>query len=54
MGFRLDADNEIHGAEWPNKLQAGERVDKNGNAGTPAGVISFDYGKAEVSFECDA
>ncbi len=48
IGFRLDSDIEIHGSDWPNKLAAGERVDKMGHAGTPSGVISFDYGKAEV------
>ena len=48
IGFRLDGDNEIYGAEWPNKLMPGERVDKFGVAGTPSGVVSFDYGKAEI------
>ncbi len=48
IGFRIDSDVEIHGADWPNGVNAGERVDKLGQAGTQSGVISFDYGKAEV------
>ena len=44
IGMRIDSDSKLLAdAQWPNRLQAGERVDGNGSAVTPSGVVAFEY-----------
>eukprot|EP00802_Teleaulax_amphioxeia_P005903 Tamp_05907.p1 GENE.Tamp_05907~~Tamp_05907.p1 ORF type:complete len:772 (-),score=126.19 Tamp_05907:439-2754(-) len=54
IGYRIDADSKLLSGEWPHRLQAGERVDKNGSAVTPSGVVAFEYHTSENPTDIDA
>lgn len=54
IGMRIDSDLHLLEGGWPHRLQAGDRVDKNGTAVTPSGVIAFDYHSSDNPTDPDA
>ena len=54
IGMRIDSDLHLLAGDWPHRLQAGDRVDKNGTAVTPSGVIAFEYHSSENPTDADA